>query len=244
MQAHWGNLTAQQIKQTHVDELIHSTKKGYAHSTAYHVAYDARRFLATQGRQDLACKVKPPRPRAIVPTPEELLTLKANAVPFMRAWLILAAELGLRIAETLQVSDATHDPKAQTITVLAKGKRPRVLPTTTELESFFNIAPRAADTTTPLIARLAGRKTIDQGQIRSSWKQLKDSLGIRVELHPHDLRRSAAERLYKQTRDLRSVQRLLGHQNLQSTLAYLEHYDPENLRPLIEALRIPTEAVQ
>jgi integrase len=39
----------------------------------------------------------------------------------------------------------------------------------------------------------------------------------------HDLRRTAAVRMYEQPGDLRTVQALLGHRNLQSTLWYLDH---------------------
>ena len=161
----------------------------------------------------------------------------------MRCWLILAAELGLRISETLRVSDATHNPQTRTITITTKGTKPRTLPTTDELEALFGLAPPANDPTTPLIARLLGRP-ISQGQLRRYWSKLKKQTGTREEIHPHDLRRSAAERLYDQTRDIRAVQRLLGHDDLTSTMQYLEHYDPENLRPLIDSLKIPTPREQ
>lgn len=221
-------------------------KTRYSAQTTYTYTIQMRAFLRTlagEGAAQHLEKLRAPRPRAIVPTNDELRRLKTSAQPFMRAWLILAAELGLRISETLRVCDATHNAQTRSITIITKGAKPRTLPTTQELESLFGIAPSATDPTTPLIARLHGRP-ISASQLRRYWSKLKKQTGTREEIHPHDLRRSAAERLYDQTRDIRAVQRMLGHDDLTSTMQYLEHYDPENLRPLIDSLRIPTEAKQ
>lgn len=199
-------------------------------------------FLGKHGAPAVELKARRPKPRSIAPTPDELRRLKSVAQPWERAWIILQAECGLRISEAFAAAEANHNRDDRTITIVAKGGKPRVIPTTDELEALFAIAPEA-DASTPLIDRLRGKPIKPQGRW-DHWKKFLARAGVREELNPHDLRRSAALRLYEQSRDLRAVQRMLGHDSLTSTLQYLEHYEPENLRPLIEALRIPTEAVQ
>jgi integrase len=59
------------------------------------------------------------------------------------------------------------------------------------------------------------------------WKQfrdLKESVGITRSIRPHDLRRTAAVKIYELTGDLRAAQALLGHVDLASTLHYLDHH--------------------
>ena len=46
-------------------------------------------------------------------------------------------------------------------------------------------------------------------------------MGSATNFRFHDLRHTAATRLYKATRNLKLVQRFLGHANIQMTLRYL-----------------------
>lgn len=220
-------------------------RTNFSRNTAYQTTARLRQILREverHGGPHLRAQIARPRPRAIVPTEEELEALKQTAQPWERAWLILQAEMGLRISETLRVCDATHNRNEKTVTILTKGSKPRTLPTTAELEMLFALAPKAAEAT-PLLARLRGRPLTRQ-RMNRHWRSLVKRSGVRDELNPHDLRRRAAVRTYDQTKDIRAVQHLLGHDRLSSTLSYLEYYDSDNLRPLIEALQIPTEATQ
>lgn len=148
----------------------------------------------------------------------------------------------MRSGEARQVCDATHDPANRTVTILGKGKKPRTLPTTDDIERLFAIAPKAS-ATTPLLDRLKGMH-VDAHQQSRAWKKLLSRAGVRETLRPHDLRRRAATQVYARTKDLRAAQQLLGHDRLETTLGYLAHHEPEALRPLVEALRIQTEAKQ
>lgn len=194
------------------------------------------------GAPHVQFRIQPAKPRTVTPTNQELKQLKKYGLPWHRAWVIMQAELGLRIREAFQACEANHDAENRTITIIAKGKKPRTVPTTPELETLWAMAP-PAEPTTPILERLRGKRVTMQA-LHRQWKPLLRRAGVREELMPHDLRRSAAVRLYDKTHDIRAVQRLLGHESLLATTVYLEHYDTANLRPLIESLRIPTEVPQ
>ena len=240
-----GEIEARQTTQAHIDEAIEILKKQYATATVYSSAGHLRgilEILRDNGAPKLTVHTRKPRPRSTSPTEEELAAIYAAAQPWEKCWIILQAELGLRTDEARQVNDATHDAGNGTITIIGKGKKPRTLPTTDRLEQFFAIAPKAL-TTTPLMDRFRGRHVNQHVQDRA-WKRLLKDAGIARHLRPHDLRRRAATQTYARTKDLRAAQQLLGHDNLASTLTYLAHHEPASLKPLIEALRIPTEAKQ
>lgn len=237
--------TPPQLTQAHADQAIRSLRETYSPATVHSAASHLRKILELcrdNGAPKLTIHARKARPRSVAPTEEELQAMYAHAQPWEKCWLILQAELGLRSNEARQVSDATHDAQHRTITIVGKGHKPRTMPTTDELERFFELAPKDLSTTS-LLTRLRGR-TVNQHVQERSWKRLISAAGARKNLRPHDLRRRAATRIYERTRDLRAAQQLLGHDNLQTTLVYLEHHEPHSLRPLIEALRIPTAVKQ
>ena len=64
---------------------------------------------------------------------------------------------------------------------------------------------------------------LDAGSLRHKFLELRRSIGITRKLTLHDLRRTTAVAMYRYTRNIRSVQALLGHRNMQSTIWYLDH---------------------
>ena len=55
----------------------------------------------------------------------------------------------------------------------------------------------------------------------------------------HDLRRTTAVRMYEQTGDLRTVQALLGHRSMNSTIWYLDHDLMPVSRATLELIKRP-----
>ncbi len=58
--------------------------------------------------------------------------------------------------------------------------------------------------------------------LQGAFIRLRRQLGITRRIHAHDLRRTTARNVYDKTKDLRLVQALLGHSDLNSTLWYLQ----------------------
>jgi site-specific recombinase XerC len=98
----------------------------------------------------------------------------------------------------------------------------------------------------PWAAQLRRQGTATYHQLANDLAALKKKLGITRKLTPHDLRRTTARKLYALTGDLRDVQSLLGHSELQTTLWYLQdalqvvstkHLELAKLNPTTEAIQ-------
>ncbi|MDE3137846.1 MAG: hypothetical protein KGL59_14800 [Acidobacteriota bacterium] len=103
-----GDKSPAQLTQADVLSAVEKIKTKYSGATVYHAVGKIRTILQAvveAGGPKLKAKTPRPRPRATLPTEEELTKLKQIALPWQRAWLILQAECGLRISETLRVCD-------------------------------------------------------------------------------------------------------------------------------------------
>jgi site-specific recombinase XerC len=204
---------------------------------------ELKRFLSwlveSGGNPDLISqltKVRLPRYRTVIAKPEEIDKLVKIAAPWLRCWLTITAGHGLRFAEANRLSPAQYNRQESTITFRTKGEGTNTLPVSDDLKYFFQTAPENPDPNIPLLELHAGRR-LSEEYLRKCWHDLKIQAGVNPELRPHDLRRTLAVRTYDLTKDLRAVQHLLGHANLYTTCGYLEHHDPDSIRPVLNQLR-------
>lgn len=79
------------------------------------------------------------------------------------------------------------------------------------------------------------RERVSARYCRRRLAELQRRAGVEGRVHPHGLRHSFADVLYRQTRDVRVTQRALGHSSLSTTAVYLSRVGsaPE----VIEAMR-------
>lgn len=63
--------------------------------------------------------------------------------------------------------------------------------------------------------------------VRASVKQYGKRAGIKLDVHPHLLRHTFATELYRRTKDIRLVQRALGHADVRHTQIYTHVSDAE-----------------
>ena len=172
------------------------------------------------------------------------------AEPWMRAFLLLTRTLGLRKSEALNAKPRDIALDTNRLTFRRKHEGSSNLPLTPELQSLFQYAA-THDPDAPLVQTLAQRKVCQQFFYRHWWA-LKRRAAVDPNIIPHDLRRTAASRVYEQTRDLRIAQKLLGHRNLEATLHYLGPLDTGHLKQAIidaapvnlDTLPLPTEVKQ
>lgn len=86
-----------------------------------------------------------------------------------------------------------------------------------------------------LFSTLEG-KAVNDRYLRALVARLAKKAGIDKNVHPHTLRHSFATDLYRQTKDLRMVQKALGHSNIQTTTIYT-HVIDDDLENAMRELR-------
>jgi site-specific recombinase XerD len=136
---------------------------------------------------------------------------------------------GLRLSELVALNIADLDLVEETIRVMGKGGKERILPLSEcALDAIKQYRALVHIVDGPLfISKL--RKRIGS---RSVWLMLKRRVrqtSIPVRSSPHSLRHSFATHLLDNGADLRSVQSLLGHENINSTQIYT-HITTERLK--------------
>ncbi len=145
-----------------------------------------------------------------------------------RAWRAVAAAealygAGLRVGELATLTRGRLDEKRRLVRVLGKGSRERVVPLGARalraLERYWALLDRPPGPDEPLLFG-RGRSAATPRTLERDIRSLLGRLGPNVASHPHALRHSFASHLLERGADLRAVQELLGHRNLQTTQIY------------------------
>lgn len=141
---------------------------------------------------------------------------------------------GLRISELCRLTVADLDFSQQTVRVLGKGRKERLVPigqpALRAIEDYWQRLPRPPGGNAPVF--LASEKKFIPVAPRILQLRLKKYLavaGLDPTLTPHKLRHSYATHLLDAGADLNSVQELLGHAHLITTQVYT-HLTTERLK--------------
>ncbi|MEI6080874.1 MAG: site-specific tyrosine recombinase/integron integrase [Verrucomicrobiota bacterium] len=141
---------------------------------------------------------------------------------------------GLRLAELASLDSRDLDPIGETVRVMGKGSRERIVPVGgLALKALSHYRHQAKIDSGPLFLNKS-RKRLGH---RSIWLLLKKYVreaGLPATLSPHKLRHSFATHLLDNGADLRSVQSLLGHASLTTTQIYT-HVTTERLKRAYDA---------
>lgn len=136
---------------------------------------------------------------------------------------------GLRVSELANLDVEHVDSYTESVRVLGKGRKERVVPVgAPALRAMQHYRHAAAVQAGPLFINKARTRI----GVKAVWSMLKKCLrhtSIPLQVSPHKLRHSFATHLLDAGADLRSVQSLLGHENLSTTQIYT-HVSVERLR--------------
>lgn len=156
-----------------------------------------------------------------------------------RAMLELLYATGLRVSELCQLTVNDWWAEPPRVRCLGKGSKERYVPmgrvALQWLQTYLDrVRPRlvSAKSRDVLFLNRRGAPLTRQG----FWKILKEysaQAGIAEPLSPHTLRHSFATHLLENGADLRSVQELLGHQDIATTQIYT-HVSRERIRPVYD----------
>jgi integrase/recombinase XerC len=133
---------------------------------------------------------------------------------------------GLRVSETAGLTIHQIDFANRLLRITGKGRKERLVPF---YPSIGKQLKNYIDVYRPMLLKqkkhsfvfvnLRGDKLTERG-VQDILKRRALSAGLNQILHPHMLRHSFATHLLDNGADLRTVQELLGHQNLSTTQIY------------------------
>lgn len=172
---------------------------------------------------------KLPRPIVKEAIDTVLSEMKNHLEPWIgrrdRALYLLLYATGLRISEalSLQVKDLIHKP--QTLTILGKGKKERLIPLLPaiheEMALYLKECPYPAEPDRSLFLGIKGKK-LQPDVARKHLRLIRKMYNLPDETTPHSFRHSFASHLLQNGADMRSIQELMGHASLSSTQQYTE----------------------
>jgi len=174
---------------------------------------------------------------------EEQLALLATPNPKaptgLRNYGLLSVflNLGLRVSEALSIKIVDLDWMSSKLTVRAgKGGRDRILWLTdadlATLSRWRSVRPVESDY---LFCTLAGGKMNDR-YVRDFVKRYSLKAGIKKDVHPHTLRHTFATDLLRDSKNIRLVQRALGHVSISTTMIYT-HIVDDQLEAALKSFR-------
>jgi len=172
-----------------------------------------------------------------------LLIPNRNAPTGLRNFCLLSVflNLGLRVSEALSLRVNDIDWLSGKTTIRdGKGGRDRILWLSVEdlahLQQWRSIRPPGGP---HLFCTLAGGRLSDR-YVRDMVKRYARRAGIDKDVHPHTLRHTFATDLLKETKNIRLVQRALGHVSLSTTMIYT-HIVDDQLEAALKNFRVTTK---
>ena len=143
-----------------------------------------------------------------------------------KAMLELMYSSGLRVSELLNLEVNNIDFNMNLVRVFGKGSKERIVPiddiATKYLNEYINVYRNTLlknKESDILFLNSRGDKLSRQGFFKI-LKEIAKLKGIKKELSPHTIRHSFATHLLNNGADLRSIQTMLGHENIETTQIY------------------------
>jgi integrase/recombinase XerD len=145
----------------------------------------------------------------------------------------LLLNTGLRARELRELKTRNIDWTSGRMKVRGKGRKERVLWLAEEditlIRAWLSKRPSSNQRASSelVFTSLDGQKPLCARWLRKLVKRLAGQAGIDKDVHPHTLRHSFATDLYRQSKNLRLVQKALGHSSVATTEIYTHVCDPE-----------------
>lgn len=201
------------------------------------------RYLVAQGlaQNDPTERLEPPIRRRALPRgigATEAGDLMAAPLKMRdRALLELLYGAGLRVSEAAGLDLHDLDLPGRTARVKGKGAKERMVvfgePCRSAIEAYVREERTTPTSGTPLFTNAkGGRLTVRS--MHTAVTKAAEAAGLPPGLSPHGLRHSFATHLLDGGADLKSVQQLLGHEDLSTTQVYT-HVSVERLRAAVSA---------
>jgi site-specific recombinase XerD len=208
------------------------TKRKFAASTVT-VYLAALRFFYTKTLKRVWSTTETPYPKRVSALPtvlsqgEVAQLIDAALTPFHRTLLMTLYATGVRRAELTRLKVTDIDSRRMVIHVQGgKGRKDRDVMLSPKLLDEFRQHWRRLERK-PSVWLFPGNRHHSSDQPISTkvvWHACRNATqraGIKKQVHPHTIRHCFATHLLEQGTDLRSIQMLLGHNDLEQTTLYL-----------------------
>lgn len=249
-----GSKRPQALAPADILEAVHTYEShGYSHATKALTAYSLRFILSQLWEFHGAPKLDRYvpryariRPRNVTATRDEIDAMLANAKPSLKLWLLLCSDLAMRSGTAHRLTGANYNPGIGIVRFRTKGQSAQALPVTDSIRAM--LADLDHHSAVPYVWQLRARERTIGGHnvckyqrrgLDLDFRALRLSLGITRRITPHDLRRTAAVAMLEHTHDIRAVKDFLGHDDLKTTLWYLDHDATPVNKDMLEAIKRP-----
>ncbi len=193
-------------------------------------------------------KQEKPLPKFLTPVQIHILSQTAKEhsnLPLKRIGVMidLMFATGLRVSELIALPERAINADKKQILVKGKGNKERIVPVADsavrEVLDYCNAYRHEFIAEGKISAWLFPSKSSQSGHItRDTFFKYLKALAVEAELDeriisPHTLRHSFATNLLNHQADLRSVQKMLGHENIATTEIYT-HITSEKLAEIVQ----------
>lgn len=138
---------------------------------------------------------------------------------------------GMRLSELYALNASSINTRQQTVLVMGKGRKERIVPVTSQsielINKYLRERPNLSGPETPLFANKTGNR-LSRRQIERIVEKELATVSMQKKRSPHVLRHSFATHLLDEGADIMAVKELLGHSSLNTTQIYT-HISKEHL---------------
>jgi site-specific recombinase XerD len=139
-----------------------------------------------------------------------------------RVFLLTLYATGLRLSEALNLLPEDIDSERMVVRVRrGKGRKDRDVPLSMKLLTELRHHWRRTEPTTWVFEGKYPGRQLSPNPVQNACARARAKVGISKHVTPHTLRHSFATHLLETGADLRTVQLLLGHEELNTTAIYL-----------------------
>jgi len=147
-----------------------------------------------------------------------------------KAMISLMLHCGLRVSEVASLRPGNINlTKGKLRVECGKGSKDRDLAIPEYLTDLFDSWRKKRPESNFFFSTLKGKK-LSIRYIQQMVKRYADKAGLSKRISPHTLRHTYATQYYKQTKDIETLRRILGHSDISTTTIYitLANIDVEN----------------
>lgn len=221
---HWRDPA--QLSQEDLRQWIRQLHKQNLSDSSMGVHYAALRFLygKTLGKPEmvsfLSRRSLPQRLPQVLSADEVQRLLSALRTPRYRVFFTTIYATGMRIGEACLLRTDDIDAKRGVIVVRGKGNKERIVPLSPKLLAVLRAYWKKERPPAPWLFTSRKGGPLLKDAARMALKRAAGEAGIDKYVTPHVLRHSFATHLLDGGTELRIIQVLLGHENIETTTRY------------------------